>query len=66
MPFLPLPEPEYGELDGKKYANYKVSCPELLPHGRCGIYEHRPQLCKDYAPASDALCVYYQPEGELK
>lgn len=33
------------------------SCPELQPDGRCGIYETRPTICRDYIVGSDALCV---------
>ncbi len=36
--------------------------------GRCSAYASRPQLCRDYAPGTDALCVHYVPpstsEGE--
>lgn len=39
-------------------------CPELKPDGRCGIYEDRPQLCRDFAPGSDALCVHWWPDPE--
>ena len=28
--------------------------------GRCTIYADRPQLCRDYEPASDALCVHWR------
>lgn len=34
------------------------SCTKLLPNGRCGIYETRPQLCRLFVPGSDGLCVF--------
>lgn len=60
LPFLPN-EGELGEVDGRKFAYFSVSCPELQGDGRCGIYQHRPQLCHDYKPGQDALCVYGRP-----
>lgn len=29
-------------------------CPHLGPDHRCTVYEHRPQVCRDYQP--DELC----------
>lgn len=34
-------------------------CTMLEPDGRCGIYESRPKLCRDYKPGSDPMCVYH-------
>lgn len=31
-----------------------VRCPHLLPNNRCGVYENRPRICRDYQP--DELC----------
>ena len=31
-----------------------LRCPHLQPDNRCGIYQTRPQICRDYA--ADALC----------
>ena len=30
-----------------------------LVDGRCSIYEDRPQLCHDFAPCSDRLCIHF-------
>lgn len=46
------------EDSGRRYVTYAYSCPELLPNGRCGIYENRPNVCRDYKPGTDALCVF--------
>ena len=42
-------------------------CGHLQADGRCGIYEHRPQICRDYsndyceydAPAEDGFDLYF-------
>lgn len=39
-------------------------CTQLQPNGRCGIYDSRPQLCRDYRPGEDPLCVHYWPDPE--
>jgi Fe-S-cluster containining protein len=40
-------------------------CTALKSDGRCGIYEDRPQLCRDYRPGADGLCVHFwNPEEE--
>ncbi|HEB98504.1 MAG TPA: YkgJ family cysteine cluster protein [Thiotrichales bacterium] len=36
-------------------------CRFLRPDGRCGIYEHRPRLCRDY---SNDYCEYDSPAEE--
>lgn len=66
MRFLPfLPEASAGEWNapeaegGEPYVAWWVKCPDLLPTGRCGNYEFRPQLCRDFAPASSPLCVHW-------
>lgn len=45
-------------LDGSPYNLF--SCGELLPSGRCGIYSQRPDVCRNYEPLSDSLCVHYR------
>lgn len=39
------------------------NCPELLPNGRCGIYENRPELCRKFEEGSEPLCVHYNGEA---
>ena len=29
-------------------------CPHLLPDNRCGVYEDRPKVCRDYS--ADEIC----------
>lgn len=61
LPFEPVVEIGRwtDEESGREYANYLYRCTKLLPNGRCGIYEDRPDLCRRYEPASDRLCVHY-------
>lgn len=46
---------------GRAYVQHVWSCPRLLPSGRCGAYEDRPTICRDFKAGSDPLCVYYEP-----
>jgi Fe-S-cluster containining protein len=39
------------------------NCPQLLPNGRCGIYEDRPALCRNFEEGSEPLCVHYNGEA---
>ena len=36
--------------EGKWYLKHETECEKLLPNGRCGIYETRPSICRDYPP----------------
>lgn len=47
------------EASGRPYSEWMFSCSALLPSGRCGIYEQRPDLCRNFEPASDSLCVHF-------
>jgi Fe-S-cluster containining protein len=59
LPFEPLAiAEEYADSEGIAYVSVFMTCPELLPNGRCGIYEDRPRVCRSYVPASDRLCVF--------
>ena len=57
LPFRPLYQTE---------AAWHWWCTALGSDGRCTIYENRPQLCRDFKPGSDPLCVHYwaRPESE--
>lgn len=45
---------------GREYQTWRFSCDALdQSTGRCTRYAERPQLCKDFAPASSPLCVHY-------
>lgn len=39
---------------------WSFSCKALGEDGRCTIYENRPEMCREYAPQSDPLCVHYE------
>ena len=54
LPFMP----RYQCRDG----NWLLECPRLDSDGRCGDYENRPKLCRDFEPGIDALCVMSCPE----
>ena len=49
------------------YLLVNTVCAHLQPDGRCGIYENRPQICRDYtnefcefdAPAEDGFDLYF-------
>ena len=46
---------------------FETTCRHLLPDGKCGIYEIRPQICREYsndyceydAPAEDGFELYF-------
>lgn len=40
-------------VDGRYQRNFNVPCSALMD-GRCGIYPHRPQVCRDFAPGAPA------------
>ena len=49
------------------------SCEHLQPGGACGIYEQRPQVCRDYtndwcehdAPAEEGFLLHFQNAQQL-
>ena len=49
------------------------SCEHLQPDGACGIYEQRPQVCRDYtndwcefdAPAEKGFSLHFTDSGQL-
>ena len=45
---------------GRLYSAKTFGCPKLLPNGRCGDYENRPEICRIFEPASDQLCVHFR------
>lgn len=63
-PFEPL---EYRQIPAEMrecftpYGYVYWSCKNLTPEGRCGDYENRPQLCRNYEPKQDALCIEHVP-----
>lgn len=53
-------EPLLSDETGRQYGYAEFVCTKLLPNGRCGIYQDRPQLCKSFEPGSTELCVHYR------
>jgi Fe-S-cluster containining protein len=67
-PFIPIRlERAEGEQrdpttpEGHEYGTVHWACTRITPEGRCGDYENRPQLCRDYQAGSDPLCVMHVP-----
>lgn len=50
---------QWDDPSGRPYGSVYLQCDNLLPDGRCSIYDARPDLCRDYVPGSDKLCVHY-------
>ena len=55
LPFIPSHQQANGV--------WRYGCTQLQPNGRCGAYEERPQVCRDFKPGSDPLCVHSWAEG---
>lgn len=68
-PFIPLRLeifPEDQIIGTDPYGAGRWSCSNLTPEGRCGDYENRPELCRNYEAGSDRLCVMYVPPAEVQ
>lgn len=50
----------YEDEDGW-YVMFITPCSKLLPNGECGIYDRRPQICRDY---SNDYCEFDSPAEE--
>lgn len=57
LPFRPLAQDDLGR--------WRWTCTQLLPNGRCGIYEDRPEVCRRYRPGEDPLCVHHWGLAEI-
>lgn len=53
LPFIPV---ERRAVDGY----WTFECVLIGADGRCTEYETRPQLCRDFEPGSDRLCVHWR------
>lgn len=66
LPFELLRPLEMGahSLAEAKHASDRVywryTCPQLGSDGRCTIYATRPDICRQYTPQEDALCVLHK------
>lgn len=61
LPFVLLRRGDDSWIDedtGRPYGHYHFWCP-LLKNGRCGDYQNRPAVCRNYEPASCGLCVHF-------
>lgn len=55
------------------YLLFRGDCEHLLPGGACGIYDHRPQICRDYEndwcekdePAEKHFLLHFKNHSEL-
>ena len=62
----------YKDEDGW-YLLVDARCTHLLPGGRCGIYENRPEICREHdndycefdAPAEDGFDLYFPDYASL-
>lgn len=50
--------------DGDWYLEVRTTCRHLQPDNRCGIYETRPQICRDYGLPGDDPCEYFTQDLE--
>jgi len=48
--------------DGDWYLEVRTTCRHLLPDRRCGIYQTRPQICRDYGLPGKDPCEYFTKE----
>lgn len=51
--------------DGEWYLEVKNRCRHLLADNRCGIYDTRPQICRDYGlpEVDEGPCEFFTDEG---
>jgi len=53
--------------DGDWYLEIETRCRHLEDSGLCGIYETRPQLCRDYGlPEIDGPCEYFSDDADFQ
>jgi Fe-S-cluster containining protein len=45
--------------DGDWYLEVRTVCRHLQPDNSCGIYETRPQVCRDYGSPEHGVCEYF-------
>lgn len=46
-------------IDGRETVGMEFACSWLLPNGRCGGYDERPQMCRIFPEGGDRLCVHF-------
>ena len=50
--------------DGDWYIEIRTVCRHLQPDNSCGIYETRPQICRDYGLPGDNPCEFFTDDLE--
>lgn len=55
LPFVASEKREYWP----GHLSWWYTCPLLDNEGRCSDYENRPDLCREYQPLEDGLCVLH-------
>jgi Fe-S-cluster containining protein len=50
----------HAEDETRDYQDWVWTCPKLAEDGRCTIYNDRPDMCRNFEPLSDGLCVHFQ------
>ncbi len=58
LPFLPV-ERDSSTEDCPVLWHWSWSCPIVMEDGRCGDYDHRPFLCREYAAGSSKICAMF-------
>ncbi len=62
LPFIPAGiSREYVTAEGREYVSLVFDCENLTAAGRCGIYATRPNVCREYTPGENRLCVLTTP-----
>lgn len=65
LPFQPIAvRSQWKSPEGRDYGSLIWSSPNVSDAGRCGIYETRPDLCRQYEAGSDRLCVMMPPTNQ--
>lgn len=50
--------------DGDWYLEVRTQCRHLQPNNTCGIYEDRPQICREYGLPDAEPCEYFTQDLE--
>ena len=51
--------------DGAWHVEFRTPCSALQSDGRCGIYDSRPQLCRDYGYGDTSPCDYWAKPSDF-
>lgn len=59
LDFVPrIDETHRDQESGEEYVSVRFDCPHVTAVGRCGIYQTRPKLCRQFVPMEDQLCKF--------